>query len=414
MSRVLIALSATAVALPLAAVPASADPAVDGQFSVTGVGTNNQIAQGPDGNMWMTLDAGVTNDLARITPAGVVTEFNPAAVNDPTGITTGPDGKLWVTQAGGVATFDAADPNSAVATAIADITDARAITSGPDASLWTGSDTKLVKIPAANPAGATSFTVLTQARWITAGTDGNLWVADGIGGARVVRVTPGGVATPFATGGGPQGIAAGPNGQVAYSNPIANPQSVGRVTDPGPAVVLETPMADPIGVAFGTDLAYWFAQFGTNNLGRLTTGGSYSTLALDANTGPRQLSAGPNNTLWVTLDTVDKVAKITGVDPATPTPNPNPTPNPSLDTTITKKPKKLVRTSKPRAKVKVRFTGTQDATFQCRLNKRGWLPCTSPRTLKLRPGKYTFRVRAVLNGSADPTPAKAKFRVKRR
>ncbi len=385
-----------------------------GQFSVTGVGTNNQIAQGPDGNMWMTLDAGVTNDLARITPAGVVTEFNPAAVNDPTGITTGPDGKLWVTQAGGVATFDAADPNSAVATAIADITDARAITSGPDASLWTGSDTKLVKIPAANPAGATSFTVLTQARWITAGTDGNLWVADGIGGARVVRVTPGGVATPFATGGGPQGIAAGPNGQVAYSNPIANPQSVGRVTDPGPAVVLETPMADPTGVAFGTDLAYWFAQFGTNNLGRLTTGGSYSTLALDANTGPRQLSAGPNNTLWVTLDTVDKVAKITGVDPATPTPNPNPTPNPSLDTTITKKPKKLVRTSKPRAKVKVRFTGTQDATFQCRLNKRGWLPCTSPRTLKLRPGKYTFRVRAVLNGSADPTPAKVKFRVKRR
>ncbi len=411
MSRTLIALGATALALPLAAAPASADPVVDGQFQVTGVGTNNQITVGPDSNIWLTLDSGVTNDLAKITPDGVVTEYDPAAITDPTGITAGPDGNLWVTQNGGVAKFSPADPGSAVATPIAAITDARAITVGPDANLWTGSETKLVKIPPANPAGATSFTVLTQARWITAGTDGNLWVADGIGGQRVVRVTPAGVATPFPTGGGPQGIAAGPNGQVAYSNPIANPQEVGRIADPGPAQATATPLADPTGVAFGADQAYWFAQFGTNDLGRLTPDGAYSTLPIAANTGPRQLTGGPNNTLWVTLDTSDKVARVSGVNPPAP---PNPTPNPALDTSITKAPKKVVRTGKARAKVKVRFTGTTGATFQCRLNKRGWVPCSSPKSLKVKPGKYTFRVRAVLGGTADPTPAKAKFRVKRR
>ena len=151
MSRTLIALGATVLAVPLVAAPASADPVVDGQFQVTGVGTNNQITVGPDSNIWLTLDSGVTNDLAKITPDGVVTEYDPAAITDPTGITAGPDGNLWVTQSGGVAKFSPADPASAVATPIAAITDARAITAGPDGNLWTGSDTKLVKIPRPTP-----------------------------------------------------------------------------------------------------------------------------------------------------------------------------------------------------------------------------------------------------------------------
>lgn len=402
--RILAALIAAPLTAGLLAGPVAAAPTPDGQFSVSGVGTNNQITRGPDGNMWVTLDT--TNDLARITPDGTVTEYNPADVTSPVGITTGPDNNLWVTQANGVARFSPTDPNAAVKFTINDIADPRAITQGPDGNLWTASGDKVIKIPPANPAGFTAFgaTGVTGARWIASGTDGNLWVAD-FGGQQVVRVTPAGAGTAFPTGGGPQGVASGPGGQVAFSDPTANPQFIGRITSPGPAQTTPAAGTDPFGVAFGADGAYWFAQFATNDLGRLTTDGTYSTLPIAAGTGPRQLAPGPNDTLWVTLDTAEKVARISGV-----------TPPPPVTTKITKKPGKVVRTSKPRAKVKVRFTGTTGAMFQCRLNKKphkAWRACTSPARYRLKPGKYRFFVRAVLNGTRDTTPAVAKFKIKR-
>lgn len=408
--RILTVLLATPLAFALTAGPAVAAPAPDGQFTVSGVGTNNQITLGPDGNMWVTLDT--TNDLARIAPDGTVTEYNPANVTSPVGITAGPDGNLWVTQANAVARFSPADPNAAVKFTINDIADPRAITSGPDGNLWTGSADKVIKIPPANPAGFTAYsgTGVTGARWIAPGTDGNLWVAD-FGGQQVVRVTTSGVGTGFPTGGGPQGVAAGQNGQVAFSDPTANPQFIGRITAPGPAQTTPAAGTDPFGVAFGPDGAYWFAQFATNDLGRLTTDGTYSTLPIAAGTGPRQLAPGPNSTLWVTLDTAEKVARISGV-----TPPENPAPEPQVTTKITKKPGKVVRTSKQRARVKVRFTGTTGATYQCRLNKKprkAWRDCTSPARYRLKPGKYRLFVRAVLAGTPDTTPAVAKFRIKR-
>ena len=211
-----------------------------------------------------------------------------------------------------------------------------------------------------------------SARWITSGTDGNLWVAD-FGGNQVVRVTTAGAGTTFAIGGGSQGIAAGPNGQVAFSQQGTAPTYIGRLTPPGAVEKTPAAGADPFGVAFGPDGAYWIAQFQTNNLVRLTTDGQATTLALPNLSGPRHLAAGPNNTLWVTLDTAEKVARVTGVAPPAPPdsePSPTPTPNPAVDTQITKAPKKVVRTAKPRAKVKVRFTGTAGATFECRLAKK--------------------------------------------
>ena len=55
----------------------------------------NSIALGPDGNMWFTELTGI----ARITPAGVVTEFPLGADADTSSkIAAGPDGNLWFTQ----------------------------------------------------------------------------------------------------------------------------------------------------------------------------------------------------------------------------------------------------------------------------------------------------------------------------
>ena len=310
-SRALALLCATLGLAAIAASPAAAAPDVDGKFTVSGVGTNNDIAKGPDGNMWVTLDQ--TNDVAKISPRGVVTEFNPANVTSPVGITAGPDGNIWVTQAGGVARFSPANPDGA-SSSTSPTSAIRAIVTGPDGNLWTVSGENVIRIPPANPTTATSFAVLVAGRDIDASRDGRLWVADFA--SQVVRVTTAGVAAAFSTGDGSglQAIAAGPKSQVAYADPTSQPQKIGRVSSSGQIQKTNTP-GDPFGVAFGNDNAYWFPRFATGDLVRLTPAGVRSHLGgLGPNSGPRRVATGPNHTLWVTLDQAEKVARITGVN----------------------------------------------------------------------------------------------------
>jgi streptogramin lyase len=293
-----------------AAAPASAKPKVDGKFDVSGVGTNNEITKGPDGNIWVTLDQG--NDLARITPKGKVTEYDPANVNNPVGIAPGPGKTIWVTQSNGVAVFDPGDPDAAEDFTINDISDARAIVKGPDGNMWTVSGGNVIRINADDPTDATSFPVLVAGRDIDAGKDGKLWVADF--GSQVVRVKTDGTAKAYDTGAGSglQAIAAGPKGQVGYADPTSNPQRVGRVADG--KVKSKKTEGDPFGVAFGDDDAYWMPRFASGDLLRLTTGGKVSTpVKLGATTGPRRITTGPKHTLWVTLDGSEQIAKVSGV-----------------------------------------------------------------------------------------------------
>jgi len=308
--RVLAALCAAVGLVAVAAAPASAAPKVDGKFAVSGVGTNNEITKGPDGNIWVTLDQ--TNDLARIKPNGKVKEFNPVNVTNPVGIASGPGGTLWVTQANGVAVFDPEDPDAAEKFTINDIVDPRPIVRGPDGNMWTISGENVIRIPVADPEAADSFQVLVAGRDIDRGKDGNLWAADF--GGQVVRVTTAGAATAFPTGNGSglQAIAAGPKGQVAYADPTSNPQKVGRVTEG--KVKKTTAPGDPFGVAFAADKAYWIPRFAAGDLLRLTSDGDTSNpVGLGKNAGPRRITTGPRGTIWVTLDNADKVARVTGV-----------------------------------------------------------------------------------------------------
>jgi hypothetical protein len=79
------------------------------------------------------------------------------------------------------------------------------------------------------------------------------------------------------------------------------------------------------------------------------------------------------------------------------------------DTKITKKPKK--HTTKPKAKI--RFTTSEDdAKFTCKLDDRKAKPCSSPYRKGVEPGKHVFEVSAIdAVGNADPTPAKARWKV---
>ena len=59
--------------------------------------TRSASRPGPDGNLWFTERG--SNNIGRITTAGVVTEFPiPTANSYPSGIAAGPDGNLWFTE----------------------------------------------------------------------------------------------------------------------------------------------------------------------------------------------------------------------------------------------------------------------------------------------------------------------------
>jgi hypothetical protein len=65
---------------------------------------------------------------------------------------------------------------------------------------------------------------------------------------------------------------------------------------------------------------------------------------------------------------------------------------------------------------RVRFAFSSDvagAHFQC-LFAQGWAKCRSPHVFRhLKPGRYKFKARAVVNGVKDPTPASWVFKVLR-
>src|SRR5262249_5768865 len=132
-----------------------------------------------DGNVWFTEPRTNGNRIGRITPAGVITEFDlPTANSSPTDITAGPDGNLWFTE-------------------------------------WGNG-----KIGRITPDGAiTEFGTVYLPSGITAGPDGNVWFTES-GGGRIDRITPDGVITQFplpAPYSEPGGIAAGPDGNIWFT-----------------------------------------------------------------------------------------------------------------------------------------------------------------------------------------------------
>jgi CSLREA domain-containing protein len=81
----------------------------------------------------------------------------------------------------------------------------------------------------------------------------------------------------------------------------------------------------------------------------------------------------------------------------------------ALDTVILKGPKGKVH----KTTVKFKFSSNEKgAKFECRLDRKKFKPCKSPKTYKkLKPGKHVFKVRAVKGKDVDATPAKRKFKI---
>ena len=428
-------LAAAVSALLLLAGPAAAEPAVTGSFTVPDFGSNNKIVAGPDGNMWLTVADG-GKDVARISPDGAVESFELEGVAVPSGIAADTEGRLWVTQNGGVASFLPADPKgTSKATAIGAVKANSPIVLGPDGRMYVATEGEVVDFAPTKPE-ETKSAVIPGLNPKDIDVAGSLLVIADSNNKRIVTLNLAGEAVGItllddtATS---QGVAGSPSGQIAFSKSDQT-EGLGLVTPPGgpTAVLME---GDPFGVALGADGNFWFAMSAANNVQRLTPTGQATPLnGFPEQPGPteffpRQIAAGPNNTLWVTVEIPGgdtfQVTRISGVDP--PGKPGGETPATAPETTIDKGPKKRI-TIKGRARrawAKFRFSSpTPSATFECALVRKParkgakfprpvFRACKSPGRLRLKPGRYRFSVRAVSGGLVDPTPASRAFRIVR-
>jgi hypothetical protein len=96
-------------------------------------------------------------------------------------------------------------------------------------------------------------------------------------------------------------------------------------------------------------------------------------------------------------------------DPGSPSP---PRTAGAPETRIVKHPRR--RTSRRTASFA--FSADQPgSSFQCKLDRGAFKPCRSPFRRKLKPGRHSFRVRAVSSaGAVDPTPASFRWKIQQR
>jgi hypothetical protein len=446
----LAALLVLAALVPVSA--ASAAPAITGVFPLgSEIDTNNKIAAGPDGNMWFTLPG---KKIGKITPAGIVQEFELAGIENTIGIAAGAEGQIWVVATNKAASFLPSNPTGTEKDFTSALINAEPnIVLGPEGLFWVASLNKVAKFSPADfngtikevPLAGTLPNEISPKDIDVAGSE--IAIADTdlvppLETSRVVLFNSAGVQRDIVIPGPSQGLAGAPNGFIGYSAPGAKPEAAGLITPPGIPSFFEL-LGDPFGVAYGADQAFWIVQFAKGQLTRLTTAGQTSVLGGLPIESARQIAAGPGNTLWVSLVKkeglvpVSAIARVSGVElppvtttttpPATPTP-PSTTSSPKTppipDTKLLKGPAKRLKAKGAKATVKFAFSATvPGSTFQCKLikptvgkkkkPKAAFAGCRSPKILKLTPGKYRFAVRAIDAGGVDPSPVERTFAVVR-
>jgi hypothetical protein len=86
------------------------------------------------------------------------------------------------------------------------------------------------------------------------------------------------------------------------------------------------------------------------------------------------------------------------------------------ETTITKRPRRKLKTRQRKRRVKFKFVSSEPGSvFRCEIDGGHGVACKSPYRKRMKRGRHSFEVQAIdPAGNADPTPALAGFRLKRR
>ena len=244
------------------------------------------ITSGPDGNLWVAeSESSVTSRIARVTPAGEVTEFIYPANREPLDVAAA-GGLIWFTERLG----DRIGRINPLA--------------GNDAAIQASVTEFIVPGVGSRPTG------------IAAGADGNLWFTQA-GSGEIGRVTPAGLITEVAVpglGSEPTGIAAGPDGALWFTQ--VGSSQVGRITTAG---VVTNEFAVPAlnsqptqlgAITEGPDGALWFVDSANDRVWRITTAGELTGFPAPVGSGPGGIASGPDGALWLTEGRQGKIARM--------------------------------------------------------------------------------------------------------
>jgi virginiamycin B lyase len=257
----------------------------------------------------------------------------------PNGVVTGPDGALWFTAGYLIGRMT---PSGAQSYYPVPFPPQGAITVGPDNALWfTGSDASVGAIGRITTAGAVTQyptpTVSSFPEGIAAGPDGALWFTESLAN-NIGRITTNGVTQEFpipTPNSYPIGIARGPDGALWFTESIGN--KIGRITTAG--TIQEFPLTSglesPNWITTGPDGALWFTELSlpAAMIGRITTAGVVSSVALAPNGATGQIAAGPDGALWFTGGAFNSVGRLTTSGVVVEYPMPTPSSFPAAITT---------------------------------------------------------------------------------
>ena len=235
------------------------------------------IAAGPDGNMWVTEQ----HAIARITPAGDVTEFPlPPELSYPAGIIAASDGRLWFTSSFKSALGAMTTDGSATVYPLPTSTIGQVLVDRGDGTIWY--------------TGVLAYVV------------GSLEIA---GSASTVTYIP-------STNTTPDGIAVGPDNQLYFTESGDRASKIGRINAIGDPIseVLFGANVNVGLIVRGPDNNMWFTEVDASKIGRLdpvafTVTGEFPTLTADA--FPTWITVGSDGALWFTEYAVSRIGRIT-------------------------------------------------------------------------------------------------------
>jgi streptogramin lyase len=318
----LVASGTTAHAAPFAALKQFKVPTSDSE--------PRAITNGSDGNRWFTegteFDAAPAK-IARITPAGAITEFTPGLADGCnfciiTDIAQGPGGILYITSNDPtVMRFDVATlsfdtpvqmPNtSALGGDVAvGATDAWITDSNNDV-VWRYhlADGQFTSFAVSDP-GDVAVDPQGNA-WFTQPGDVNTPGASNIG--RIDAVTGAVTLTPTTDGSttvAPRNVTVAADGQVWFTARFT-PQAVGRL-DPSSNTVTLFPLSNtgPSGIAASPDGSVWFTQETAGNAARISNAGVITVGKAVRSSGPFEITVAPDGNPWYTMMAANKIATL--------------------------------------------------------------------------------------------------------
>ncbi len=152
---------------------------------------------------------------------------------------------------------------------------------------------------------------------VAAGPDGNVWFTENSASGstnKIGKITPSGTVTEYnitTANAGARGITAGPDGNIWFTE--GNRSKIGKITPAGVVTDYSIPTlgSSPRGITAGPDGNVWFTENNGGKIGKITPSGTfteYSDPGLDC---PWGITLGGDGNLWFSDQCNDQVGKIT-------------------------------------------------------------------------------------------------------